>query len=332
MVRKAKPMKSYNILITGGAGFIGSHLAEKLIASGARVTIADNLQRNSYANIQRIRKKVRLLRVDLTTLEGALRATKGQDVVFNLAAINTGIDFDIGRTQYMFEENMLLQMQPLRAAAINRVQQFVQVSSASIYSREAMEKRAPTKETDDGGQPEPSKLGYALAKRMGENLVNWYAQSGSMRIVISRFINVYGTHDHFDSLGHFIPTIIKKFCDAKTSVKIFGSGNQKRSFLHVDDAVEALLLLTQKGRSGEAYNVDPQDEHSVREIVETVRRLMNKNAIRVIYDAAQPEGSQRRMLSNTKIRSLGWKPNHVLSDELPYIIKDVQNRYETEKK
>jgi nucleoside-diphosphate-sugar epimerase len=316
-------MKYMRILITGGAGFIGSHLAEKLISLGHKVTIADNLSRGSLDNIASIKKNIKFLKLDLRKESDAIIATRNQDLVFNLAALNTGVDYDVGRTQKMFEENMLLQMMPIRAAAQNRVQTFIQISTASIYSREAMEKRSPTKETDDGGLPEPSKLGYALAKRMGENLSRWYAKSGHMRSVVARFINVYGTRDHFDSLGHFIPSIIKKIYNAKSSIEVFGSGNQKRSFLHVDDAVNALLLLAQKGENGETYNVDPQDEHSIHEIVYLIRSLMKKENIPVKFNTHLPEGSARRMLNATKIHALGWRPQHTLQQSLPDITHDA---------
>jgi nucleoside-diphosphate-sugar epimerase len=319
-------MSQKNILITGGAGFIGSHLSEQLVKIGARVTVADNFSRGTLSNIRHIRGKVTTLNVDLRTEEGALRATKNQSIVFNLAAVNTGVDFDIGRTQYMFEENVLLQMMPLRAAAKNHVDKFIQVSSASIYSTLAMEGHIPTKESDDGGQPELSKLGYALAKRAGENLARWYAQNSRIHTVIARFVNVYGTRDNFDNLGHFIPTIIRKFINSDTSVEVFGSGNQRRSFLHVEDAVRALLLLAQKGTNGHAYNIDPQDEHTVKEIVLAVQKIMHKQNVRLIFNRQKPEGSKRRMLSNDKITHIGWKPTYTLLDSLPEIIHDVVSR------
>jgi len=147
-----------------------------------------------------------------------------------------------------------------------------------------------------------------------------------MRTVIARFVNVYGTHDHIDNLGHFIPMIIRKYYKARSTLEAFGSGNQKRSFLHVDDAVSALILLSQKGKSGEAYNIDPQDEHSVKEIISAVKNSMHKNHIAVHYDTNKPEGSKRRMLDNTKIKKLGWSPKHTLVESLPEVIDDIVSR------
>lgn len=319
-------MKKKNILITGGAGFIGSHLAEKLATIGHSITIADNLSRGLLTNITTIKNRVRFLNIDLRTEQGAQAATKNQDVVFNLAALNTGVDFDIGRTEKMFEENMLLQMMPIRAAAINRVKVFIQISTASVYSINAMVKRLPIKENDDKEEPEDSKLGYALAKRIGERLAIWYSTNSPMKTVVTRFINVYGTRDHFDDLGHFIPMVIRKCYEAHSTIEVFGSGNQKRSFLHVDDAVSALLLLSQKGQDGEVYNIDPQDEHSVKEIVSAVRHIMNKDRVTIQYNTDKPEGSKRRILDNAKIKKLGWNPNHNLIESLPEIVDDVVSR------
>jgi len=315
--------KNKRILVTGGAGFIGSHLTEKLVGLGAKVSVADNLSRGSLINLNRVKNKIKFLNLDLRLEKNALVATKNQTIVFNLAAVNTGVDYDIGKTEYMFEENMLLQMMPIRAAAINNVDTCIQVSSASIYSTEAMEERIPTKENDDGGNPEKSKLGYALAKRMGENLAMWYSANSNMKTVIARFINVYGTHDHYDELGHFIPTMIKKFIRADKQVEIFGSGRQKRSFMHVNDAIEGLLILATNGKTGETYNVDAQDEHTVKEIVVEIQKILGKKGIHLVYNQSLPEGSKRRMLDNRKITKLGWKPKHNLLESLSEIVHDI---------
>jgi nucleoside-diphosphate-sugar epimerase len=316
-------MKHKRILVTGGCGFIGSHLVEYLVRAGAHVTALDNLSRGTKANLQSVARRVEIIQTDLRNLKGNVHRFAGQDIVFNLAALNTGVDFDMGRTEYMFEENMLLQMNPLRAAANARVPIFIQMSTASIYSRNAMERRIPTREEDDGGEPEPSKLGYAYAKRMGERLATWHAQNSSMKTVIARSINVYGERDHFDERGHFIPCMIKKFLTAKGRVEVFGNGKQKRSFVCVADLVKALVLLTKKGNSGETYNIDSNDEHSVGEIVKKIRILVNPNT-KIVFNDKLPQGSSRRLLDSSKIRALGWEPKHNLLSSLPALVIDVQ--------
>jgi nucleoside-diphosphate-sugar epimerase len=310
------------ILVTGGSGFIGSYLVEKLTSRGALVTVADNFSRNNTKRLDKTKNRIRVLNLDLRVFSNALKATRNQQIVFNLAAINTGIDFDFGKTQYMFEENMLLQMMPIRAAAVNGVKKFIQVSSSSIYSYKASVLRIPTRETDDNETPEQSKLGYSLAKKMGENLAKWYSQNSNMKTVISRFTNVYGLKDNYDNKGHFISAITKKFMKSKNEIEVFGSGNQKRSFLHVSDAVDALIFIASKGENGEPYNVDPHDEHTIKEIVYKIREILGSEA-KVIFNKKMPEGPKRRLLDNKKIIELGWKPKHRLLDELPDIIREI---------
>ena len=316
-------MENAKVCITGGAGFIGSHLAEDCLSHGALVTIVDNFSRGKLKNIRNLYKNVRVLNLDLRESTACDIAVKNQDIVFNLAAFNTGVDYDVGHTHIMFKENMLLQMLPIIAAVQQPVKMFVQVSSASIYSPAAMEQRIPTNESDDKGDPEPSKLGYALAKQMGEHLARWCGEIQTMKTVIARFTNVYGPRDHFDKLGHFIPTVIRKFHNSNTSVEIFGSGSQRRSFLHVKDATQALLLLSQKGENGEAYNIDPHDEHSIKEIVFQIRKIMNKTSVDVLFNQKLPEGSKRRLLDNAKIKNLGWVPQRTLMQSLPTLVDDI---------
>jgi UDP-glucose 4-epimerase len=321
---------AYSVLITGGAGFIGSHLAELLLQQGHTVTIADNLSRGKLANIAHIKKHIQFLSTDLRIEHEAHKATKRKDIVFNLAALNTGIDYDAGRTQHMFEQNMLLQMMPLKAAAANGVNSFVQVSSAVVYPRKALLQNTPVKETRVSGDPELSKQGYAFAKRMGEHLAKWYSETEQIKTIIARFTNVYGPRDHADELGHFLPVIIRKFLFAKDHVIVFGSGKQRRSFLHVQDAAHALAFLSEKGKSGEAYNIDPHDEHTIASLVYQVQAIMKKKHIRIIFDTTKPEGPQRRLLSNEKISRVGWRPTQTLLHTLPTVVKEITHRLQHE--
>jgi nucleoside-diphosphate-sugar epimerase len=325
--------RSYKVLITGGAGFIGSHLTKKLIALGHQVTVIDNLNRGRLEHLNTVKDKINFLKKDITKDQDLEKVFEGHDIVFNLAALNTGVDYDLGRTEIMFEENMLLQMMPLRAAGKTKsVKKFVQISSASIYSRKAMEQIVPTPETADDGEPEPSKLGYALAKKMGEYLARWYAENSQLETVCARFINVYGEDDNFDQMGHFMPVMIRKFTLAKDTVEVFGSGNQKRSFLYVGDAVNALLVLADRGENGVAYNVDAGEEHSVREVVELIQRFSGRKGLKTHYDVTKPEGSQRRLLDSAKLMALGWKPEMDFVRGVESTVKNIMKNVNEEQR
>lgn len=311
------------VLVTGGAGFIGSHLVRKLVELGANVTVVDDLSRGSTDKIADVLDSISFHQIDLRDEKKSQKVFSGQDIVFNLAALNTGVDFDQGRTEVMFEENMLLQMMPIRMANTAGVKRFVQISSASVYSRYAMENSIPTPEDADTTDPEPSKLGYALAKQVGEKLASWYYENQGLETVSVRFINVYGEQDNYDQMGHFIPVMIRKFIEAKDTVQVFGSGNQKRSFMYVGDAVDALLLLAEKGKAGDVYNVDSNEERSVREVVELIALQFADKKLKIFYDTSMPEGSQRRMLDSSKIRKLGWKPQTVFEVGMRRTMKNI---------
>lgn len=315
---------TYRVAVTGGAGFIGAHLTRKLVNLGHQVTVFDNFARGKRVHLDDVLDQIKIIETDLCADHELTKKFEGHDIVFNLAALNTGVDYDQGRTQVMFEDNMLLQMMPLRAAAkTSTVKQFVQISSASIYSRKAMEEIVPTPESADEGEPEPSKLGYGLAKKMGEYLAKWYAENSPLKTVCARFINVYGEDDNYDEMGHFMPVMIRKFALAKDEVLVFGSGNQKRSFLYVGDAVNALLTLAEKGENGMAYNVDAGEEHSVREVVESIQEYTGRSELKVNYDITKPEGSQRRLLDSTKLMALGWKPEMSFDEGVRRTVENI---------
>lgn len=313
--------------MTGGAGFIGSHLVRRLVGLGSIVTVVDDLSRGELAKLKDVKKQITFHRLDLRNETKATRCFTDQEIIFNLAALNTGVDFDLGRTEVMFEENLMLQMIPLKVASRTpSVKRFIQASSASVYSRQAMEEQVPTPETADTCQPEPSKLGYALAKKMGEYLAGWYYQDTGLETVIARFINVYGEGDNFDQMGHFIPVMVRKFIEAEREVEVFGSGRQKRSFIHVSDVVEALLVLAVKGKAGEAYNVDSNCEKSVAEVVAAISEHFTDKKIKITFDRSKPEGSQRRMLDSRKLQKLGWKARVEFAEGLGLTIADLKKQ------
>jgi nucleoside-diphosphate-sugar epimerase len=178
------------VLVTGGAGFIGSHLVEQLVEEGARVRVADNLERGRAENLSAVKNDIEFLKLDLRDLDNCRKACEGMEVVFNLAAKVTGIEYNRNHHADMFENNMLLQQNPLHAAAEKGVARFIQVSTACIYPHDAI---VPTPESEGTrGEPEPTNAGYGWAKRMGERLAEYYARETGMEIGIVRPFNAYG--------------------------------------------------------------------------------------------------------------------------------------------
>jgi GDP-L-fucose synthase len=167
--------KNKKVTVTGGAGFIGSYLTELLVESGAQVTVADNLARGSKSRISAVLDKVRLQEGDLRDYSSCVAVCKDRDVVLNLAAKVTGIEYNRFNMADMFETNMALQMNMMKAAVECGVKRFLQVSTACIYPHDA---KVPTPESEgERAAPEPTNEGYGFAKLMGEKLAKYYTRS-----------------------------------------------------------------------------------------------------------------------------------------------------------
>lgn len=305
--------KNKKVLVTGGAGFIGSYLSEFLVAEGAKVTIADNLVRGSKDKIKSVLKKVKLETGDLFEYKNCLKACKGQAVVLNLAAKVTGIEYNRFNMADMFESNMKLQMNVLHAASEAGVKRFLQISTACIYPHDAI---VPTPESEgERGAPEPTNEGYGLGKLMGEKLAKYYTAEKKMEVVIGRPFNAYGPRDHFDEgTSHVIPAIMKRVIDGDNPVVIWGTGNQSRAFVHARDLARAMMLLAEKGPAAQPINIGHEQEATIKELFRVICKVIGRSP-KVFYDTSKPDGYARRSADTTLLRKYtGFVPSTTLED------------------
>lgn len=312
------------VLVTGGAGFIGSYLTELLVEAGAKVTVADNLIRGSQSRIESVLSKINLKSVDLFKYEDCLAACKGQDVVMNLAAKVTGIEYNRFHMADMFETNMLIQMNVLKAAAESGVKRVLQVSTACIYPHDAI---VPTPESEgERGSPEPTNEGYGFAKLMGEKLAKYYSREQDMHVVIARPFNAYGPRDHFDeATSHVIPAIMKRVLDGDNPVKIWGTGNQSRVFVHAKDIARGMMLVTEKAPAATAINIGHDEEVTIKQLFELICKVTNKFP-KAFYDTSKPDGYPRRAADTTLLKKYtGFVPSISLEtglkEMLDYFLK-----------
>lgn len=305
--------KNKKVLVTGGAGFIGSYLSELLVAAGARLTVADNLKRGTRSRIQHILSKVRLEVVDLCDEKKCTKVCRDQQVVFNLAAKVTGIEYNRFNMADMFEANMKLQMNILHAAVEAKVERFLQVSTACIYPRDA---KVPTPE-DEGKKfsPEPTNEGYGFAKLMGERLAQYYFREKGAPILIGRPFNAYGPRDHFDqATSHVIPAIMKRVMDGDDPVIIWGSGNQSRAFVHAQDTARGMMLITEKAPAGMPINIGHDREVTIKELFSLICKVIGKFP-KVFYDTSKPDGYPHRSADTYLLRkTTGFVPSIELEE------------------
>lgn len=305
--------KDKKVLVTGGAGFIGSYLTELLVGAEAKVTVADNLIRGSRSRIENVLNKINLRVTDLFDHKNCLEVCRGQEVVLNLAAKVTGIEYNRFNMADMFESNMKLQMNVLHAASECGVKRFLQVSTACIYPHDA---KVPTPESEgERGAPEPTNEGYGLAKLMGEKLAQYYTREKGMEVVIGRPFNAYGPRDHFDeSTSHVIPAIMKRILDGDNPVVIWGSGNQSRVFVHAKDVARGMMLIAEKAPPAQPINIGHDKEVTIKELFEVICKVLGKNP-KPQFDTTRPDGYPRRAADITLLRKItGFVPAITLEE------------------
>lgn len=293
--------KDKKVLVTGGSGFIGSHLCEMLVKKGGIVSITTRDSSN-LENIESIKKEVKIIKANLSDFNSALRVTKNKDVVLNLAAKVAGIQFNINHPATMFSENVIISDNVLKAASRNMVERFLIVSSACVYPRFCT---IPTPESEGFlDNPEPTNVGYGWAKRATELMGKFYAQEFGMKVAIARPYNAYGPRDNFDpKTSHVIPALIKRIFDEENPLVVWGSGKQTRSFLYVEDFARGLLEITEKYPNIDPVNLGTKEEITIERLARLLVKLSAKK-IKVTFDTKKPDGQPRRNCDIRKAKKL----------------------------
>jgi len=307
--------KNKKVLVTGGAGFIGSHLVELLVDNGAKVTVFDNLENGSKKNLKRVFRKIKFIKGDCLNQKDAEKACRNQDVVMNLAARVGGIEYNRTHQATMMRDNLLIATNMIEAARKAKVKRFLAVSSACVYPRNCS---IPTPESEGFmSEPEPTNGGYGWAKRMSELLGRYYNEEFGMDIAIVRPYNCYGPRDHFDpKVSHVIPALIKRVFDGENPVKVWGSGKQTRAFIYVEDLARGMMETIEKYPKPDPINIGTDEEISIKNLVEKIVNLSGKKA-KIRFDTTKPDGSIRRNSDNRKaVKCVGFKAEIRLDDGL----------------
>lgn len=301
------------VLVTGGTGFIGSHVTEKLVARGGIVTILDHIRPEKLENIAIIQNKIKVVNGDISNLKICMSACKDQQVVINMAARVGGIGYNMLHQGSILRENLLIVCNMMEAARLCKANRFLQVSSACVYPGDAV---IPTPETEGiKGEPEPTNGGYGWGKRMGELLSKYYNEEFGMKIGIVRPYNCYGPRDHFNpKVSHVIPALIKRVFDGENPLIVWGSGNQTRAFLYVEDLAGGILLAAEKYCVPDPVNLGTDEEVSIKELIKMILKISNLER-EVIFDTTKLDGSFRRNSDNAKAKDkIGFSAGTKLYD------------------
>jgi UDP-glucose 4-epimerase len=292
------------VLVTGGAGFIGSHLVDRLVVEGYRVRVVDNLSSGKLENIGAHlgSNSVGLMLGDLKDPEVALKAVDGVSVVFHIAA-NPEVRVSYTSPDVHFRENVVVTFNVLEAARRRGVKEIVFASSSSVYGEPGsipVGEDAPLR---------PVSV-YGASKASCESLIHAYTGLYGLRAVVLRYANIVGPRMRHGVVWDFIV----KLRGNPVELEVLGDGSQLRSYMHVSDAVEATITAWIRGGDGhQVYNVASEDWIAVDEVADIVVEAMGLKDVRkkynpVLHGVGWPGDVKRIALKIDKLKSIGFKP------------------------
>lgn len=308
-------------LVTGGAGFIGSHLVEKLILRGDVVSILDNYTTGHLNNLNGIRDKILITDGDILDKAILMKLISESDYVVHLAA-TLGVFNIVNNPLQSLKTNIQGTENVLEIADKFRKPVLI-ASTSEIYGKNS---KVPLNEEDDRivGHPLKSRWSYSEAKAVDESLAYFYHLDNNLPIRIVRFFNTVGPRQ-IGKYGMVLPRFVKAALNNQP-LEVYGSGDQIRCFCHVFDAVKALLMIMDSGKAvGQAFNVGNDSQISIMDLARKVINITgSKSSIsKISYEKAYPEGfedMQRRVPDISKIKQfLGWEPEI----NLDQIIRDI---------
>jgi GDP-L-fucose synthase len=289
-----------SVLVAGSSGLAGSAIAAAFEAQGEEV-------------IEVNRGILNLL--DLEATKKFLLFSK-PELVVDCAAIVGGIGANNSRPVEFLADNLRIQNNLMQAAHEAGVEKFIFLGSSCIYPRDCQQ---PIKEEYlMTGPLESTNSAYAIAKIAGIELVNSYRKEHGRKWISLMPTNLYGPHDNFDlEASHVLPAFIRKFVEAaernESSVTVWGSGAPLREFLHVDDLAQAVIITSQNYDSSVHLNVGSGNEISIKELALMIASLSGYKG-EIIWDSSKPDGTPRKVLDISLIKTLGWNPRISLSE------------------
>lgn len=283
-------------LVTGGAGFIGSHLAEELVKRGEVVRVLDNFLTGKKENIAHLLDKVKLIEGDIRDLEVCRHAVRGMDFVLHQAAL-TSVPRSVEDPLLANEINTRGTLNLLLASKETKVERFVFASSSSVYGDDPL---FPKKEGKEGKPLSP----YAVSKRVGEMYCQVFSQIFGVCTVILRYFNIFGPRqDPLSQYAAAIPIFITRMIRGERPT-IFGDGEQSRDFTYVANVVQANILAVEaQGVSGEIFNIACGRKTTINSLAEKINKLLKKK-ITPLYTDPRPGDIRHSFADITKAKKM----------------------------
>ena len=288
-------------LVTGGAGFIGTHLAQALLNAGGRVRLAVHQRAPIISD-----PSVETVHGDLADPQDCLRAMQGVQLVFHAAGAVSGAGGSPEDAMAGIVKNLNLTAQVLHAAWAAKVERILIFSSSTVYPATDH----PIREDELYEQPpHPSYLGYGRMRRYFEHLAEFVASRSTVRVALVRPTAVYGPHDDFDPIrSHVVPALVRRAVEKADPFEVWGSGDEMRDFLHVEDFVRGCLLAIEKHAVCDPINIGYGSAVSIRQVVDTILKAAGHD-VPPRFDSSKPTTIPVRTVDTSKARRvLGFEP------------------------
>lgn len=306
-------LKNKKILVTGGAGFIGSHLVDALVNIGAKVTVIDNLQAGKIENLSKSLSKIKFIKGDIRDKNTIDKIVKNQDIVFHIAA-NASVPYSVKNPEYDFTTNTVGTYNLLKASLKYKIKKFIYASSAGVYGE-------PYYIPIDEEHPTNPISPYGASKLAGEKLGLSYFNAYKLDFVSLRIFNTYGPRQRRYVLYDFLLKLNKN----KDYLEILGNGKQQRDFSYITDTINAFMLIAKKKTIHRIYNISGERPISIKELAEMLINILNFKNTKIIFTKKSWAGDIKKLVGDiSRIKEIGFRPKVKLEDGLRKTISEFK--------
>jgi UDP-glucose 4-epimerase len=320
-------LKNKKVAVLGGAGLIGSYLVELLVIKGYKVVVIDDFSKGKRGNLKNVEKKIDIKVVNLENHKNLYKILKGCKIIFHLASRAYGIGYSKNNHSKILEHNEKITNNIIASLSKIKIDYFQCVSSSCVYDDNGPIRIS--EEINPIGIPEKANLGYGQAKRLLEEKLTICSSIFKFPLSIVRPFNIYS--ERYNWLGgnsQAIPMIVKKVMESKRTIEIWGSGKQKRNYLHAKDCAEIMFKIFKKKYTKTPINIGYENTVSLGQLTKKICNQAKKKP-QIIYDLSKPEGRFVKSSNSKLLKKVtsNYKPKINLEKGLALMIKWYEKNF-----